>query len=279
MFFRLVQRVPWQVSGALGWGGLASAATLAEVSERESPAQAASYQLGSPVSLSPASLEELRAHGYLVIDGALDEAALVQARAECASLQAAGSFLATDQHEETLRSDAVHWLSEARSPSSAATAGPGLLAVLRRLRALALQLETTPGGVASTQRAPPWCRSLPQLTTLASRGRPGTSRCLGSHGSRLSGSANTWLHILATSHPRARAGPYGYLRLPTNTYGAPTGRLHAVVRPCKVPCHGVDLAPISRDVRHPGWLGFDERPREVDLGAPLGDKQPTRGDN
>ena len=43
MFFRLVQRVPWQVSGALGWGGLASAATLAEawaeVSERESTAR------------------------------------------------------------------------------------------------------------------------------------------------------------------------------------------------------------------------------------------------
>ena len=88
MFFRLVQRVPWQVSGALGWGGLASAATLAEVSERESPAQAASHQLSSPLSLSPASLEELRARGYLVIDGALDEAALVQARAECAGLQA-----------------------------------------------------------------------------------------------------------------------------------------------------------------------------------------------
>ena len=87
MFFRLVQRVPWQVSGALGWGGLASAATLAEVSERESPAQAASHQLSSPLSLSPASLEELRARGYLVIDGALDEAALVQARAECAGLQ------------------------------------------------------------------------------------------------------------------------------------------------------------------------------------------------
>ena len=64
--------------------------------------------------------------------------------------QAAGSFVATDQHEEALRSDAVHWLSEARSPSAAATAGPALLAVLRRLRALALQLELSPGGTAST---------------------------------------------------------------------------------------------------------------------------------
>ena len=67
--------------------------------------------------------------------------------------QAAGSFVATDQHEEALRSDAVHWLSEARSPSSAATAGPALLAVLRRLRALALQLELSPGGTAGTLTA------------------------------------------------------------------------------------------------------------------------------
>ena len=146
MIFRLLDRIPWQVSGVLGWGGLASMATLAEVSERESPALAASHQTGSPLSLSPTSLKELREHGYLVIDGVLDEAALVRARAECAGLQAAGAFLATDQHEATVRSDSVLWVEEARSPSSAASAGPGLLAVLRRLRALALQLELSPGG-------------------------------------------------------------------------------------------------------------------------------------
>eukprot|EP00908_Phaeocystis_cordata_P010339 Transcript_2119.p1 GENE.Transcript_2119~~Transcript_2119.p1 ORF type:complete len:404 (-),score=107.84 Transcript_2119:132-1250(-) len=150
MFVRAAQRVPWQVSGALGWGALASLGTLAEVGERESPARAAAYG-HSPLTLDAGSLEELRTRGYLVIDGALDDATLVQARADCASLQSAGSFVATEQHDESLRSDAVHWVHEearpsSSSPSATPSAGPGLLAVLRRLRALALQLERKEGG-------------------------------------------------------------------------------------------------------------------------------------
>ena len=123
MFFRLVQRVPWQVSGALGWGGLASAATLAEVSERESPAQAASHQLSSPLSLSPASLEELRVRGYLVIDGVLDEAALVQARAECAGLQVAAMWKAAAQRLRPARPTArpASARSSSGRPSASAT--------------------------------------------------------------------------------------------------------------------------------------------------------------
>ena len=101
--------VPWQLSGALGWAGLASFSTLAEVGERESPSQAASYE-AAKTTLSAAALASLRSQGYLVIDDALDDATLAECRAECASLRKAGALVATDQHAEALRSDAVTWV-------------------------------------------------------------------------------------------------------------------------------------------------------------------------
>ena len=138
MFGRLYNRMPWQASAALGWTGLATVSTAAEAFGRESPALASSHQPVLPVSVGAAGLETLRTKGYLIIDDALDAHTLDLARRECAV--AADKFELTDQHDAAVRSDAVHWIGESHRTE------PGLLAVVRKLRGLAMALDSVPGG-------------------------------------------------------------------------------------------------------------------------------------
>ena len=100
-----------------------------------------------------------------------DERTLSKARAECDVLRSEGVFKKTDQHDARVRSDSITWIEETESLHGASqswigsvldptwfedteTGGahafrdsaldpelPGLLAVLRRLRAQALQIE------------------------------------------------------------------------------------------------------------------------------------------
>ena len=130
--------MPWQASAALGWTGIATLATAAEVYGRESPAMASSHQLVLPASVGAEGLERLRTQGYLVIDDALDAHTLDLARREC--VVAAEKFEVTDQHHEAVRSDSVQWIGESHRTE------PGLLAVVRKLRGLAMDLDSVPGG-------------------------------------------------------------------------------------------------------------------------------------
>ena len=153
----MLQRIPWQVSGAIGWTVLAASSTLVETIDRETPANAASHgqvetEHGHKRPISPEVLIALREHGYIVIDGVLPSSTLNAARAEIVDFQVRSIFQKTDQHSANTRSDSVVWLNEGRhrvtvgedrryDPTLPAV---GLGTVLRMLRGLAQQLEGGP---------------------------------------------------------------------------------------------------------------------------------------
>ena len=143
-FARAMNRVPWQLSAAIGWTGMIIIPTAVEVHERESPTSAAAHENSASTSklqsLSQEKIATLKLKGYVVIDEVLSETELALARADCAELRKLGAFMPTDQHDATIRSDSVHWVEESDKLGSLATL-PGLLVVLRRLRGQALPLE------------------------------------------------------------------------------------------------------------------------------------------
>lgn len=168
---RLMNRVPWQVSATIGWAGLIIIPTALEINGRESASNAASHERVTPLHLGQERLDSLKSQGYIVVDDAIDERTLSKARAECDVLRSEGVFKKTDQHDARVRSDSITWIEETESLHGASqswigsvldrtwfedteTGGahafrdsaldpelPGLLAVLRRLRAQALQIE------------------------------------------------------------------------------------------------------------------------------------------
>ena len=149
-FVRLLSRVPWQCSAALGWGVLIVTPTAAEVAERESAATAAAHERHPPLVLGAKRLAVLKKQGWLVVDGAVPPDVLHRARSECTQLREAGAFAPTDQHDASVRSDAVTWIEETESggghvfrDSATDPVHPGLLAVLRRLRAQAYELDAS----------------------------------------------------------------------------------------------------------------------------------------
>lgn len=149
---RALERIPWQVSGAIGWSSLAIVGTLAETIDRESPLNAAAHEkrasLSSGLVLSATALQSLGQQGYVVIDDALTPPALNVARCECSKLREDDAFKVTDQHGGT-RSDAVVWVTEGADRSSSwwsrPDPTPGLSVILRGLRGLAAQLDGATG--------------------------------------------------------------------------------------------------------------------------------------
>jgi hypothetical protein len=134
---RTSQRVPWQISAALGWSGLMAAPLIAEVLDRESPANAARHDRSPTCSavLDAAAVRQLRDTGFVVLDGVLSSAQLHAAREDCAALGM--RFADTDQHHKSVRSDQVFWVSEDEgSIWDGRETCEGLLVALRVLRAM-----------------------------------------------------------------------------------------------------------------------------------------------
>lgn len=162
-WLRLINRVPWQVSAAAGWTGLASAGWIIEVQERESAAEAAAHAAGSSSStttpISAAAVATLRKQGYVVIDDMLPEAALAAARRDAQALKDSGELRSTDQHSAEVRSDRVCWVREEQP----CTCGDGLQFAMRWLRSVALQIDTAADGGAWSGFAsnPLWCGAVP----------------------------------------------------------------------------------------------------------------------
>lgn len=132
---RTSQRVPWQISAALGWSGLMAAPLIAEVLDRESPANAARHDRSTCSSVDAAAVQQLRDTGFVVLDGVLSSAQLHAAREDCAALGM--RFADTDQHHKSVRSDQVFWVSEDEgSIWDGRESCEGLLVALRVLRAM-----------------------------------------------------------------------------------------------------------------------------------------------
>jgi len=87
--------------------------------------------------LGSTACASLRRDGYCVIDGVLNDATIRSARSDITDLRDQGALAFTDQHSAAVRSDRVTWVSEDTSSES----GGGLRTAMRRLRAVASQLE------------------------------------------------------------------------------------------------------------------------------------------
>ena len=140
LLLRSLERVPWQLSGAVGFVSLIGVGFAAETSNRDAPADAAAgAPLSASTSLSAGSIERLRTSGFVVIDHTLSDHTLATARAECAALSARSAFEPTEQHSAAVRSDSIMWLDS----ESAITNGTGLSAALQGLRGIAVHLASS----------------------------------------------------------------------------------------------------------------------------------------
>lgn len=142
MHSRLALLAQTGAAGLVAAAGLLAAPTVIEKARNEGPETAASHELFFHRSsiISPATIDELRKHRFVVIDNAISEDILQAAQADHVQLR---NFLRpTGQHGNT-RSDSIAWIAEGDKTLQQSF---GLRCALRRLRGLALQLETASGG-------------------------------------------------------------------------------------------------------------------------------------
>lgn len=67
MFLRVLSRVPWQASAAVGWAGLVAAPLVAEALEREDPQCAAAHSnILSSSFVDTSIVAKLRTEGFVV---------------------------------------------------------------------------------------------------------------------------------------------------------------------------------------------------------------------